>query len=129
MVDLVPLIATAQRLITENGRPVTFIRQDQTLSDAAQPWLGPADPRATPDATLVVDAVFVEPSAAVKLGISTEQSDLIMNSEQIMILAAGGTDLLQFQEVLDAGVYWKITTIETLKPGATIVLSFVGVKR
>lgn len=129
MVDLAPIIATAQRLITENGRSVTFVRQDQTLSDAAQPWLGPANPRTTPNATLVVDAVFVDPSGAVKLGLSSEQSDLIMNSDQILIVSAGATNLLQFQEVLDEGVYWKITTIETLRPGATTVLSFVGVKR
>lgn len=129
MVELSPLIAVAQRLITENGRSVTFIRQDQTLADAAQPWLGPADPRTTPDVTLVVDAVFVEPSSGVKLGLGTEQSDLIMNSDQIMILAAGDVDLTQFQEVLDEGIYWKITVIETLRPGATTVLSFVGVKR
>lgn len=129
MVDLVPLVATAQRLITENGRSVTFIRQDQTLSDAAQPWLGPADPRTAPDATLVVDAVFVEPSSAVKLGLATEQSDLVMNSDQILIVSAGSTNLLQFQEVLDEAIYWKITTIETLKPGATTVLSFVGLRR
>lgn len=129
MVDFVRLLATAQRLITANGRSVTFIRHDQTDPDAAKPWEAPVDPRATPDATLVVDVVQVNLADATKLGMTTEQSDLFTKSEKILIVAAGATDLLQFQEVLDDSTYWKITTIETLQPGSTIVLSFVGIRR
>lgn len=129
MVDLVSLLANAQRLVKASGRSVTFIRHNQTLSDPAKPWLGPTDPRASPDTTSVQSAVFVEPSSAVRLGIASEQSDLIMMSEQIMIVSAGTVDLTTFQEVLDDGVYWKITKIELLKPGSTAMLAFVGVKR
>lgn len=129
MVDLAPIIATAQRLITENGRSVTFIRHDETLADADMPWLGPTDARTAPDATSVHDAVFVEPDSASQLGLAHIQSDLIMNAEQILIVAQGSVDLSQFQEVLDESVYWKITDIQTLRPGSTTVLSFVGVKR
>jgi hypothetical protein len=129
VVDFAPLLATAQRLISENGRSVTFIRHDETLADPLQPWLGPADPRATPDASLALDAVFVEPSSAVKLGIASETDDLILNSEQIMIVAPTATDLKQFQEVIDETIYWKITEMTTLRPGTLAVVSFVGVKR
>lgn len=129
MVDFLALLATAQSLLAANGRSVTFIRHNQTLADATKPWQGPADPRATPAASSVQSAVFVEPASAVKLGVASEQSDLIMNSEQIMIVAAGSVDLLQFQEVLDGTVYWKITTITSLRPGTTTVLSFVGLRR
>jgi len=129
VVDFVSLLATAQRLITENGRSITFIRHDKTLQDTDEPWKGPASARGTPDATSVHDAVFVEPASAVRLGIATVQEDLIMKSDQIMILAAGVVDLTRFQEVLDGGTYWKITVIKDLKPGSTTVLSFVGVAR
>jgi hypothetical protein len=129
VVDLAPIIETAQRLIAENGRTVTFIRHDETLSDPTQPWLGPADARATPNTTSVHSALFVEPDSTQALGLAQAQSDLLMDSEQIMVVAQGEVDLSTFQEVLDEGVYWKITEIQTLRPGTTTVLSFVGVKR
>jgi len=129
MVDFTPLIATAQRLIKENGRSVTFIRQDENLADANKPWKGPTDARDTPAATSVQDAVFVPPSSASQLGIENEQSDLILNAEQIMIVSPGTVDLTIFQEVLDAGIYWKIKNIEILQPGLDTVLAFVGVAR
>lgn len=129
MVDFASLVVTAQRLIKENGRTVTFIRHDQTLGDANKPWQGPSDPRATPDTTSVQDAVFVEPSSAILLGIASEQSDLIMNSQKIMMVSPGVVDLTTFQEVLDESIYWKITKIELLRPGSTTVLAFIGVRR
>lgn len=131
MVDAVALVATAQRLIQENGRSVTFISHDQTLDDAAKPWQGATTgPRTTPDDSFITDAVFVEPSAAARLGLSSEQSDLIKRSDQIMIVSPGtGIDLNDFEEVLDETVYWKITGIEILRPGTTTFLAFIGVKR
>ncbi len=129
MVDFVSLQLTAARLIKENGRSVTFIRHNQTDAVSAEPWNGPTDPRATPDITSVQDAVFVEPGSLSKLGLSSETSDLVMNSEKIMMVSPGSVDLSTFQEVLDGAVYWKINKVETLQPGSTAVLSFVGVSR
>lgn len=129
MVDFTKLAATAQRLLGANGRSVTFIRHSQSLADAGKPWQGPTSARGTPDETSVQNAVFVQPSSASQLGIASEQSDLVMKSDQIMIVAPGTVDLTIFQEVLDDGVYWKITGIEVLRPGATTVLAFVGVAR
>ena len=78
MVDLAPLITTAQRLIKDNGRAVTFISFAETVQDPDQPWLGPRDPRAAASSfsadfstdfetgilvNSVQDAVFVEPSS------------------------------------------------------------------
>lgn len=129
MVDIVKLVVTAQRLIKANGRSVTFIRHDQSLADSAKPWQGPTDARATPNDTSVQDAVFVDPTEASKLGIASNQSDLVMNSEQIMMLSPGAVDLTTFQEVLDDGTYWKIMVIQLLRPGSVAALAFVGVKR
>ncbi len=129
MVDLTPLIATATRLIKENGRQVTFINQDPTLADAAQPWEGPTAARGGGATKLDLDVVFVDPNPR-NLGRMSIREDLISRSEQIMIVVPGTNDLDTFEEILDTdGTYWKIVGTQTLKPGSTAVLSYVGVKR
>jgi len=129
--DYTSLVADAGALITEFGRAVTFVGFDTTEQDAAQPWLGPADPRTVPDATLAVDAVFVEPDSTRALGLSTEDNDMVKRSEQIMILSPGAAeDLSSYQEVIDFDTTrWKIVGTQVLRPAETIVLAFVGVKR
>ena len=130
MVDLVPLIATAQRLITENGRSVTFVAYDSVSADPTKPWEGPDDPRTTPVASDAFDAVFVEPSGTKGLGASLAVEDLAKRSEKIMIVAAGAqVDLSIYNEVIDESVTYKIEGIETLRPGSLTVLAFVGLKR
>ncbi len=131
-VDYTALATTAKRLVDENGRSVTFRRLSRTLDDAAKPWRGSATPRTTVDATVEGFAVVVPPSAASALGLSTTDSELVKRSEQIMIVALGSTstdDLATFDEVLDGTELWKIQQVETLKPAATTLLYFVGVKR
>lgn len=128
MVDAVRLQKTAARLIAANGRSVTFLRHDATPADANKPWNGPTDARSAAAETSDQSAVMVEPSGAVRLGLSSAESDLVKRSEKIFIVSAS-VDLLPFHEVLDEEVYWKITRIETLRPGSTTLLSLVGVKR
>ena len=129
MVDAVKLAATVLRLLNKNGRSVTFIQHNTTLETPAEPWDGPADPRATPASTLVLSAVFAHPRFVDRLGLTIEVDDLIRRSDQIMIVSQGNNDLSVFQEVLDGAVYWKITGTEILRPGSTTLLGFVGVKR
>ena len=130
MVETAPLIATAQRLITENGREVTFVQFDSTPGDANKPWNGPTDPRAAPDSTLVLDAVFVAAGAAGGLGLSETVSDLLKRSDQIMIISPGASaDMSIYQEVIDGGERWKVVGVETLKPGSSVLINYVGVKR
>ena len=131
MVDFTPLIATAQRLISENGRSVTLVELDSSPADPSKPWKGAADPRAVPDASLTLDAVFVNPgTATTSLGLSLETSDFIKRSEQIMIISPGASvDLTGFEEVSDDSVTWKIQGMEILKPGAEVVVAFIGVRR
>lgn len=130
MVETAPLIATAQRLITENGRSVTFVEFNSTPGDASKPWDAPTNPRTDPDSTLVLDAVFVSPTGAASLGFKAETSDLVKRSEQIMIVSPGAAiDLTIFQEIIDGSDRWKIVGVETLKPGNSVILNYVGVKR
>lgn len=129
MVDYTALATTAKTLIDANGRDVTFIKFDQTPDDGSKPWRGPTDPRA--GTTVSRKSVFVPPSSATKMGLTTEQSDLVRRSQQIAIVAAAGTaeDLSEYQEVLDGSEHWKITVVETLKPADTTLLYIVGVAR
>lgn len=130
MVDYTRLLATAQRLITANGRSVTLVQFDTTLSDSDRPWLGPADARSAPEATLAVDAVFVDPGSAAKLGLDFVVDDLLKRAEQVMILSAGADeDLSPYQEVIDGSTRWKITQTQVLRPADTTVLAFIGVRR
>lgn len=131
MVETAPLIATAQRLITENGRSVTFIAFNKTSTDANRPWKGSGvDPRLTPDSSLTVDGVFVDPTSLGQLGRSFTLTELLKRAEQILLVSPGAAvELSPFQEVLDGGEYWKITSIQQLKPGADTILYYVGLKR
>ncbi len=130
MVDFAALTVTAQRLISENGRSITLVSFDDTLQNPSRPWLGPADPRATPASTLVVDAVFVPPSGAAALGLSLQTVDLLKNAEQVAIISPGvDVGLEPFQEIIDGTTRWKIMMTEVLRPASQTVLAFLGVVR
>ena len=82
------------------------------------------------DNSLSIDAAFVPPSGASQLGLSTEVTDLLRRSEQILIVSPGTTvDLRGYNELIDNGVRYKVDMMETLKPGDDIVLNFIGVSR
>ena len=130
-VDYAAVLATAQRLLTENGRSVTLVNFDSTPADPNRPWLGPAtDPRDTPDSTLTLDAVAVAPSGVVNLGLAFEADDLIKDAAEILICSPGANvDLTVFEEVIDETVRWKIIGIQVLRPATITVLAFIGVER
>lgn len=133
MIDYVEIANIAKTLIDENGREVTIVRFDQSPGDPTKPWRGPADPRATPDATATVKGVFVPPSGAAKLGLSTVDQDLMKRTSEILIVAPGADappfDLATANEIIDDGVNKRITFVETLRPNVVTLLYFVGVER
>ncbi len=132
MVDYVRLQATAQRLIQANGRQVTLIKLGRTPDDPAMPWRGTTTARSVPDTTVTRYAVFVPPSGAAELGLSTTNVDEIKRSEQICIVEPGDTavELEKYDEIEDAdGKRWKITFSEVLKPADLRLLYFFGVRR
>ena len=130
MVEFAEDIAFAQEDIETFGREVTFIAFDTTPQSSSQPWKGPANPRTTPSASQTSSAVFVEPSSAVRLGMSVEASDLLKNSEQILMVSLGATvDPRIYDEVIDGSTRWKIVGLEVLRPNEEYVLAFIGVAR
>lgn len=116
------------RLLTKNGRAVTFI---ELGTNGGLPWEGPVDPRGTPNRSLVTVGCFVEPDSLQRLGLSMKVEELIQRSDRIC-LVPGPAVLDNYNEILDEGQYYSIVApkgIETLRPGTTTLLHFVGVKR
>lgn len=120
----------AEELINEFGRDITFIRFDQAESDSNKPWLGPTDPRTTPNATADIRGIFVSPTG---MGLSTVDEDLLKRSDEICIVAPGVNsppfDLATANEMIDNSVSKKVLFTETLKPGDVTLLYFLGVAR
>lgn len=130
MVDYTKLAATAERLITENGREITFVRKNQTPLDANKPWNGP---NAT-ETTLALYAVFAPPNTVRQFGLTalgdgTEFMDLLSFSEKIAIVYPSTNDLRQYKIIRDGGIDWNMIGLQVLEPGPTKVLAFVGVRR
>lgn len=123
----------ALRLIAAKGRAVTFIKLNETVSDAAKPWRGNVDPRDTPEASLSTSAVFVPPSSASALGLSRRLDEEVKRLEQIAIVSTGGADqtnLAEMDEIIDTDLSrWKIMFVEVLQPASVKILYFVGLER
>lgn len=128
-IDYTALAATAATLIQDNGRDVTLRRINQSAANAAEPWKGPADPAANFANTDTVKAVFVPPSSASELGMSSEKADMLGSISQIAIVEPGSFDFLSADEMVDGGHRMGIEFVEKLQPAATVLLYFIGVKR
>lgn len=129
-IDYAQLAQTAQALIDANGRDVTFVRFGQTAADPAKPWEGPADPVGSPDASDTQRAVFVPPSGAAQLGLTTLDTDLLKRTSEIAIVGGvAGFDLATANAIVDDGVRKKVSFTETLRPNTVTLLYFIGVER
>lgn len=122
-------VAFALEMVAEFGRPVSFVKVSSVPGDADKPLHGPtAEPVTVPD----IPAAFVEPSSVIRLGQSTDQRPgLWKETTQIALVApVAGHDLATFTKLLDSdGTGWKIEHVEAFKPGDTLLLYFVGVRR
>lgn len=127
--DYLPILATAQELVTEFGKAVSLRRLNSTPPDPSMPWLPPADPRAVPAETLAVDAVFIEPSSLRTLGLNAKLVDWLPRAQQIAVVASSA-DLGGFSELVDTDTsIWRVVGLSTLNPGGTRLLHYVGVSR
>lgn len=123
------LQATAERLIRQSGRVVTFVQIDQFTDDPSKPWRGVTADRESPTVTLEKRAVFVEPNTNIFLGETIKVDDLLKNVNKIMVV--DGVDNLDgFHEVVeDDGSRWRIEFIYRLRPGELTMVNYVGVRR
>lgn len=122
-------VAFAVEMIAEYGRAVTFVKQLSAPANATKPLHGPA---AAPVVLSGIMAAFVEPSSVIRLGQSTDQKPgLWKETTQIALVApVAGHDLTTFTTLTDSdGTGWKIEHVEAFKPGDTLLLYYVGVRR
>ncbi len=129
--DYTEIAVLAQGLIDENGRLVTFNRRKQEAADPAKPWRGPGDPSAVPDATNEVRAVFVGVNRSTPaLGLEFVSEELLKRAEECCLVGPTASfDLATADELVDGTTHWKIEFVQVLKPGDTVLLYAVGLKR
>jgi len=130
-INYIKLAATAQKLVIQNGRSITLIRNNETPIDPARPWNG-SEP--TPDTELIVPAVQLMPNAVRVFGLSalgdaSILDGLISLSEYVYVVFAGENDLHQYSRVLDEGVYYSIQATQSLRPATTTLVGYIGVRR
>jgi len=114
--DLIAAAATAERLITANGRPVTLVLHGKDPLNSEQPWRGQAAPAR---AQVVGTGVFTG-SSAFRSGDAGKSI-----GERFLLFAAnedGGHLLEEFDEVRDGAVSWGIVNAYVFNPGGTRIL-------
>lgn len=133
MKDYTRTAATADRLITKFGRPVTFINPSDTPVDPTRPWDGNTS---AGDTSVTLNAVMVPPNTVRQFGLTalgegTEFRDLVTFSQEILIAYPEDNDLRQFNHILDGTppVRWTVIGLQVLKPATVQLLAFVGVRR
>lgn len=123
MVDYVALGVVAQELIEEFGRAMS-IRKVTTAApgDPAKPWV--------PGAESTVDTagfgVFLETQRSFLTG------ELIPADESLILLSAtefGAVVPINKDRIVDGSDVWEIVQTNTLKPGATVLIYELRVKK
>lgn len=120
--DYAPTLETAKRLVERFGRKVTLAKLSAATVSVGEPWRGPASPPALgTTGNQEVPAVFV--GLLKHLG-----EDFLKDLEQVALIASSD-DLSAYHLLVDGTVRWNIVRIQTLRPGATSIVHYVGVKR
>jgi len=124
--DYARAVALAQRLIDKNGRGITVQQLSATPADANKPWKGAGAPTVAAQAT--PKGVFV-PASGNDLSSFGIDNELLKRVEQVVLIAADGTNAFdEFHRISD-GVLFKIEWVRVLKPGDTVIIYAMGVKR
>lgn len=120
--DYAPTLETAKRLVERFGRKVTLAKFSPATVSVGEPWRGPVSPPVLgATGNLEVPAVFV--GLLKHLG-----EDFLKDLEQVALIASPD-DLSAYHLMVDGAVRWNIIRVQTLRPGATSIVHYVGVKR
>jgi hypothetical protein len=125
--DFVKLAATAQRLITANGRQVTIAKFGSSPADDSKPWRGR---REYHEAEVTGYAAFV-PGSMLRSMIARDDQGVLREGEYALFAADDddGYDLRDFDAIEDGGKTWKIKSVELIAPASTRVLYMIEVER
>jgi hypothetical protein len=125
--DYARAVALAQRLINKNGRTITVERLSSTPTDANKPWKGPSAPTVAGSAQ--PKGVFLPVSSASELGLFAPDDELLKRIEQLVLIAADGVNAFDTFHRISDGVLYRIDWVRVLKPGDTVILYAMGIKR
>lgn len=120
--------ALSQRLISQNGRTMTFVQILPYVSDPSKPWRGDAAARNTPTVTLDKTVVVLEPSTNIRVGETAMVDDLLKNYDKVIMV--DGEDVLdQYHEVIDGTERYRIEYMYKLQPGPVLLYHLFGLRR
>lgn len=125
-IDYAKALATATRLISENGRDITVSRSSDTLADPSRPW-GPKESTGGPSVSTI--GVFLdlerEDFGAVTAGLGLVGSNVQAKSQRVLVPADPalpeevGPDWL-VTDVANGQTY-EVFNSKPLKPGPTLI--------
>lgn len=126
--------ATALRLLTDNGRPVTLVKYDTDPDDPNRPWRGSEG-----SSTITATAVFTDPVSEKDLGAAEVLvgDSSVKTGEKIAFLAAAENldasgnpvDLTEYDQLIDGGLAYRMVEIHALSPGPTPLMYEVRLER
>lgn len=132
MVNYVRLAATSERLISNNGRNITFLKESTTLHDDQKPWDGPRN--GLPSEEVTLKAVFAPPNTVRQFGLTAlgeglQVDDLFTFVETICIFFPGDHDIKKFRFVIDKSSKWNVVAFQLLQPADLKLVGYLGLRR
>ncbi len=131
MVDYASFRNLAERLIEANGRDLSLVRRDQdNPTDPAKPW---RDSTEAATITVIVKGVFIEFEKEDFDGSLVRRGDKRVLIADKSIIDEGGSAanliIEDYDELVDAGVRWKIINADTIEPGDTRIMYDLHVRK
>ena len=121
----------AERLIEENGRTITLVRQDQdNPTDPAKPWRS-----STPEDEVTVDVlgVFTEYDKEVVDGEIIKRGDKLVwvaaKSVEDELTGTQNVKIEDYDAIRDGTVRWKIVEANLIEPGDQRIVYAVQVRQ
>lgn len=117
----------AKDLIVHYGKTVELLKESRTSANPSAPWEGTttAETRVTG-----VYAVYVPlfGEAAVMGAIASLGGTVNKSMNSFLIGVVSGHDVRTFQKVVEDSKVWRITKVDVIKPGDTVLLYQVEVE-
>lgn len=111
-IDYNKALASAKRLIRENGRDVTV----RTFTASGDEW----NPVQVPNDVVV---------KAVQTQFKAEEIDgTLIRTDDKLFLIAGGADISLAKRLIDGGIDYEVVNVREVKPGAVSILWKVQVR-
>lgn len=124
-IDYANALATATRLIKENGRALTLVKRTSQLADPAKPW-GPTDPAGTGESIATIGVFLdlnVNPYTAITAGASLGASPVSTRQQRILVPAEAALpeEMGEDWQVQDGDLLWEVNNSNPLKPGGVLI--------